>query len=140
MIEGFQSLEAVNKLSRSYKMGKHNEVGKKGELIAIKYLKSKGYLIRKVNYRFSKAEIDIIAEVNKVLVFVEVKTRTSSRHGQPYEFVTRKKELLLSAAASNFMDKYCWSGEIRFDVLSILLYNEFDYTITHISDAFFPGL
>ena len=55
-------------------MAEHNEVGKQGEVIAVKYLAKKGYNIITQNWRFQKAEIDIIAKYENQIVIVEVKT------------------------------------------------------------------
>lgn len=66
-----------------------NPIGKKGEDIAVNFLKSKGYKILERNYRKQYAEIDIIAvSPENVLVFVEVKTRTSEKFGTPFEAIT----------------------------------------------------
>lgn len=65
-----------------------NPIGKKGEDIAVAYLQKKGYKILERNYRKQYAEIDIICMRDKVLVFVEVKTRTSNAFGTPFEAIT----------------------------------------------------
>lgn len=65
-----------------------NPVGKKGEDIAVDFLKKKGYTILERNYRKKYAEIDIICVKNNTLVFVEVKTRTSTAYGTPFESIT----------------------------------------------------
>jgi len=118
-------------------MAKHNELGKKGELLAIDFLKGKGYQILESNWQFSRAEIDIIAKHEEVLIFVEVKTRSDDAFGQPEEFVTPKKERLMMDAASAYMEKINHDWEIRFDIISVLHKNERDIKITHFEDAFF---
>ncbi len=65
-----------------------NALGKKGEDIACELLKKKGYTLIERNFRRSYAEIDIVVTRNNTLVFVEVKTRTSSRFGSPLESIT----------------------------------------------------
>ena len=62
-------------------MALHNELGKKGERLAIDYLIKKGYAILDENWRFQKAEVDIIAQIKDTLVAVEVKTRSTSDFG-----------------------------------------------------------
>jgi len=68
-------------------MASHNDLGKKGEQLAAEFLISKGYKIVARNFRFQKAEVDIIARKNNVLAIIEVKTRSSSNFGDPQEFV-----------------------------------------------------
>jgi len=66
-----------------------NLVGKKGEDIAVDFLKKNGYIILERNYRKQYAEIDIIAtSTDMILVFVEVKTRVSQKYGSPFEAIT----------------------------------------------------
>ncbi|HTF30986.1 MAG TPA: YraN family protein, partial [Flavitalea sp.] len=62
--------------------------GKKGELLAAKYLLDLGFNILHCNWRYRKAEIDIIASKNSILHFIEVKTRTSLAFGYPEESVS----------------------------------------------------
>lgn len=70
----------------------HNQsVGKKGEIIAAAYLRRMGYEILALNYRAGRGEIDIIAQFDGTMVFVEVKTRTTGNFGFPEEAVTQKK-------------------------------------------------
>lgn len=121
-------------------MAKHLETGKTGEKIAENFLKQKGYEILETNWRYKKAEVDIIAKDIDVLVFVEVKTRSNDYFGRPDAFITEKKEQFMATAASVYMEKINHDWEIRFDVISILLKTEKDYQIQHFKDAFFPGL
>lgn len=120
-------------------MAKHNDLGKKGEEIAIEFLVKKGYEILESNWRHRKAEIDIIARFNEVLVFVEVKSRSSDLFGRPESFVDEKKQTLISDAASVFMEKIGHEWEIRFDIISVFFHNEAYQSIDHFKDAFFPG-
>ncbi len=68
-------------------MAGHNELGKKGEGLAIAFLEENDYKILERNYRFQKAEVDIIAFKDEILVGVEVKTRSTAHFGNPQEFV-----------------------------------------------------
>lgn len=63
-----------------------------GERMASKYLKSKGYRIVEANFRTPFGELDLIAKIRNVIVFVEVKTRTTYSFGPPYLSITRIKE------------------------------------------------
>lgn len=117
----------------------HNEFGKKGELIAAKYLQSIGYKIIETNWKASHTEVDIIAEHENQLVFVEVKTRSYDYYGSPEEFVDGKKQQNLTFAANRYMEKTEYEGEIRFDIIAIIMQNGTN-KFNHIIDAFFPGL
>ena len=121
-------------------MAQHNEIGKLGELLASKCLESKGLEILEKNWRHHKAEIDIIAKDGEVLVFVEVKTRTSTFYGEPAEFITPRKERLLIDAATAYMESINYNWEIRFDVIGVVLNPQGKPDIQYYQDAFFPGL
>ena len=121
-------------------MALHNDIGKYGEELAIELLKSKGYRIAETNWKFSHAEVDIIAWHGEVLVFVEVKTRTTDFFGQPEEFISNKKMKLLTEAAAVYCEQINHDWEIRFDVISVLDRKNQQPTLKHIEDAFFLGL
>jgi len=93
--------------------------GIKGEEIASRFLLEKGYTILEKNYRFGRAEIDIISEIENILVFVEVKYRSDKTFGEPELAVNDKKRTLLKAAAENYIFENNWLKEIRFDIISI---------------------
>ncbi|RMF28311.1 MAG: YraN family protein [Bacteroidetes bacterium] len=121
-------------------MARHHEIGRKGEELAQAYLRRKGWTILETNWRYQRAEVDIIAKDGPVLVFVEVKTRSSAAFGQPEEFITPYKEQLLTDAAHAYMEHIGHEWEIRFDFVSILLHPDGRYRLRHFPDAFFPGL
>ena len=114
----------------------HLETGKKGEQLAVDYLISNGYQILERNWRYSKAEIDLIVRDQELLVFVEVKTRTSDYFGPPESFVSEYKEVLIQEAASAYMDEINYDWEIRFDIISILINADGTHTLNHFKDAF----
>lgn len=122
-------------------MSKHNQiVGKKGEELALQHLKSANYEPIVCNWRFGRAEVDIIAwSPARILVFVEVKTRQHSPFGYPEEAVSHKKQKLLYEAATEYMYQHNYEGEIRFDIISIVLYEQMPPHLEHFEDAFFPG-
>ncbi len=120
-------------------MAEHNETGKTGEEIAVKYLRSKGYTILETNWRLGRNEIDIVAEINDLLVVVEVKTRHTNDFGDPQSFVDRQKQRLLIRAANAYIKWHSVTKETRFDIISILLTNR-DPEVNHIIDAFYPTL
>lgn len=106
--------------------------GKLGEEKAKKYLCSIGYIFLEQNYRYNKAEIDLILNDGEVLVFVEVKYRSGLVFGLPEEAVNEKKMDLLREAAENYIIDKNWEGEIRFDIVAISKKDE----LFHIIDAF----
>ncbi|MDT0553765.1 YraN family protein [Urechidicola vernalis] len=116
-------------------MAQHNELGKKGEQIAIDYLIDKGYTILDKNWRFQKAEVDVIAQKNELIIAVEVKTRTSDYFGDPQDFISKKKISLLVLAMNEYVLSKNFDNEIRFDVIAILK-NKQTFKIEHIEDAF----
>ena len=117
-------------------MSTHLELGNRGESIAERHLLECGYKIIERNWRFSRAEVDIIAKEGDVLVFVEVKTRSSEVFGKPEESITSKKEALLKDAAAVYMEQINHEWEIRFDIIAITIKGS-TYSIEHFKDAFF---
>jgi putative endonuclease len=118
-------------------MAQHNDLGKLGEQLAARYLVDKGYEILDENWCHGKAEIDLIAYINKQIIFVEVKTRSSVAFGYPEEFVGDTKQRLMQFAAEEYIELMNHQGEVRFDIISIVFLNE-NHTLNHIEDAFWP--
>ena len=116
-------------------MASHNELGKKGEALAIDYLIKKGYKILDKNWRYLKAEVDIIAQKEDMLIAVEVKTRTTDYFGDPQDFITKKKISLLVLAMNEYVLSKNFDCEVRFDVIAIIK-NKKAFEIEHIEDAF----
>ena len=119
-------------------MASHNDIGTRGELLARELLEGKGYEILDENWFFNKAEIDIIAYQDPVIVFAEVKTRSSNYFGEPEDFVGRTKQKLLAQAADEYIYLMDHKHEVRFDIISILFDDLGTYSINHIEDAFWP--
>jgi putative endonuclease len=121
------------------KDGTHLITGKQGEDAAAQYLLQQGYRILEKNWRFEKAEIDLIATIENLLVFIEVKTRNNENFGYPEDAVKPKKQALIAKAADAYIELNHYRGEVRFDIVSVIK-NGHSEKIYHISDAFFPGL
>ena len=119
-------------------MAAHNELGKYGELLAQRFLADCGYQILEKNWVYGRAEIDVIAFYKEKLIFVEVRTRRSVKHGEPEDFVNWKKEKQMEFASSVYIDRKNHQGEIRFDIVAIVFENKHLYKINHIEDAFWP--
>jgi putative endonuclease len=114
------------------------EIGAKGEIIAQRFLSDKGYEILARNWRYSRAEIDIIAKHKNILIFIEVKTRSYDYFGQPEDAVTAGKEALIMDAAQRYMEKINYDWQIRFDIISIILDKSLNVKVLkHFEDAFF---
>lgn len=116
-------------------MAEHNELGKKGEEQAIAYLLKEGYEIIQKNYRYLKAEVDIIAKKEEILVGVEVKTRSSDAFESPQDAVNFKKIKLLVSAMNNFVIENDLDAEVRFDIIAII-HKKSTFQIDHLKDAF----
>ena len=109
-------------------------LGNKGENIANEFLIKKGYKILERNFKFSKGEIDIIAQDKNEIVFVEVKTRRNMHYGNPIDSITinKKKHIYNTANYYLYINKlYCKC--IRFDVIEIYVSSEKTY-INHIKN------
>ncbi len=121
-------------------MADHIILGQKGEALAVTFLAEKGYDILETNWRYKRAEVDIIAKDGNVLVFTEVKTRATDYFGAPEESITSKKKALLTDAASAYMELINHDWEIRFDYISVIYEDAGNFRLKHFKDAFFPGL
>lgn len=122
-------------------MTSKQQLGKQGEDHALAYLVAQGLQPLERNWRYKRAEIDLIMMDEECLVFVEVKTRSTDAFGHPLEFVRARQVELLSAAASSYMEQIGHEWEIRFDLVSVIIYHQNeDHVLEHIKDAFFPGL
>ncbi len=119
-------------------MARHNDLGRKGEELAKKHLEATGYEILDENWRFGKAEVDLIAYFNKTIIFVEVKTRSDNAFGEPEDFVDAAKQKLLVKAADEFIELMDFNGEARFDIIAILVDKQGKHHLNHIQDAFWP--
>jgi len=107
-------------------------LGNSGEEIAIKYLKKHGYKILEVNYKHKIGEIDIIAKKGSIIVFIEVKHRSSDYFGLPREAVNELKQNKIRMIATAYIKKKrLFDYPCRFDVIEIL-----SGEITHIEDCF----
>lgn len=115
----------------------NRQLGNIGEHIAAEYLTAHGYQIVERNYRSRLGEIDVIAAKNEVLVFVEVKTRTSTRFGRPSEAVNFLKQQKITKVASWYIHNKRLEGRrVRFDVVELLRTPAGQMSVNHIQNAF----
>jgi len=115
-----------------------NELGKKGEELAISHLRGQGFTILKTNWRYGHKEIDIIAQKGKTIHFVEVKARSSRFIDEPKQAVILRKQRNIIGAAEWYMRLNENDCEGCFDIVSIIFYSNDMYVLEHIENAFEP--
>ena len=116
-------------------MAAHNELGNIGEEMAVEFLLKKGYKIVSRNFKFQKAEVDIIARKGNTLAIIEVKTRSTPDFGDPQEFVKAKQIMNLVKAVDHFVTDHDLDVEVRFDIVAIIK-NKAGTRLEHLEDAF----
>ena len=117
-------------------MSEAYEFGIKAEQLAANYLISNKYEILEKNFRFGKAEIDIIAKTPKNLIIIEVKARKTEYFGKPENFITNKKIKLLAEATNHYITTKNISLETRFDIISYV-FQKGNWKRKHIKNAFY---
>jgi putative endonuclease len=95
------------------------ETGSIGEKLAAEFLEEKGFKVVARNFRWKRAEIDLIVQREEWLIFVEVKTRNSNSFGEPESFVGDYQRMLIYDAAEEYIFSTDWQGHIRFDIVSV---------------------
>lgn len=116
-------------------MAQHNKLGKRGEDIAVAHLQHRHYQILERNYRYNKAEIDIIALKDDNIIAVEVKTRSTPEFGNPQGFVKPKQIQRLVMALDHYISTKGLDYEARFDIIGIIQ-NKSGTHLEHLKDAF----
>ncbi len=115
---------------------KSKRKGEAGELTAERYLLGKGFRILQRNYYYDRGEIDLVAEDGPVLVFVEVKARTSRSHGTAEESITPEKENFLKRTAEGYLLEHkIERRECRFDLVAVE-WEEHKPVVRHLKDIF----
>ena len=117
-------------------MANHNDLGKKAEDLAVEFLHKNGYKILIRNFRYQKAEIDIITEKDSLIIIVEVKARSTAAFNLPQEAVNKRKISLIVSAANHYLEEFNKNQEVRFDIISVLPDEKGKLVIEHIIDAF----
>lgn len=117
-------------------MADHNDFGKIAEDLAVDFLVKNQYKILARNFRYLKAEVDIIAEFENQIIIVEVKARNTDAFLEPQEAVNKKKIKLLISASNYFIEENNIDKEVRFDIISVLPNQQKTLEIHHIMDAF----
>lgn len=117
-------------------MAEHNELGKLGENLAAEYMQKQGWYIRDKDWRYNGTDIDLVCidEDDTILVFVEVKTRSTDEYGRPSEAVDAKKRRNIVNAATAYITMHRKENrQIRYDIISIV---GPEFKIEHIENAF----
>ena len=117
-------------------MAEHNDFGQLAEDLAAEFLSKKNYKILARNFRYQKAEIDIVAEFEGVIVVTEVKARSYNTLIEPQEAVTKKKIKSIVMCTDFFMQDRTIDKEVRFDIITVLPDENGVLQLTHIEDAF----
>lgn len=120
-------------------MAEHNILGTRGEDLAVEFLKDKGHQIVERNWRLSGYEIDIISEDDEFIVFVEVKTRSSSQWGNPEQSIGKQRMRRMINGASHYLKLNNIDKPARFDIVAIIV-SEKEKEIEHFEDAFLAFL
>jgi putative endonuclease len=115
---------------------KQPSIGKIGEDLAANFLEKNGYTIIERNYHFGHGELDIIAEKNNMLIFIEVKTKKHGDFGDPINWIKRGKQLQMGKIARGYLyDQNMTDRDCRFDVI-LVTWEHGLWKINHIENAF----
>ena len=112
------------------------ELGKKGEEIAVAYLIKEGYKFMARNWFSDHKEVDIIAKQGDEIVIVEVKTREGDYFEEPWEAVSTRKIKNIVQVTDAWLNEKEIDLETRFDVISIIFSDDVNYELTHFPGAF----
>ena len=114
-----------------------HELGRAGEAAAAAFLTQLGFEVLFRSYRHGRAEVDLVVRQGRaLLVFVEVKSRSSSQFGHPETFVSERKKQLFRLAADQAQLDLNWTGDIRFDILAVTPVAD-GFRVEHFEDAFY---
>ena len=117
-------------------MAEHNDFGNLAENLAADFLNKKNYKILIRNFRYQRAEVDIIAEFEDLIVVIEVKARSYNALIEPQEAVTKKKIKAILLCSDFFMKENQIDKEVRFDIITVVPNESGKLEINHIEDAF----
>lgn len=113
-----------------------NLLGVFGEQYAARFLRKEGYEIWSANYKTNTGEIDVIAQKDGVVCFVEVKTRQVGGMFPPADAVDFKKQENIKSSAASYVNKYKLRNKIRYDIIEVLVNGSSLSEINHIKNAF----
>lgn len=117
-------------------MGKTQIIGNGGEAFVAEYLKKKGYIISARNYHSRFGEIDVIAENDDEILFVEVKTRAEGSKIRPYEYVNGPKQQKIIITANIYLKHNGFGLKPRFDVAEVFVSPDGNMRLNYFENAF----
>lgn len=106
----------------------NQKTGSKGERVAGEMLEQKGYQVLSHNYRSKWGEVDIVAKIGEVVVFVEVKTKTGQEYGEPWEMIDQRKLNKIENMGHLWCEEFGWKGLCRIDVVGVWMEESGDVT------------
>ena len=111
-------------------------LGDRGEEIAARHLRERGWTVLDRNFRLGRKEIDLVARRGEVVAFVEVKTRGGRGYGHPLEAITWKKRREIGQVAQAWIDRHGRDGDVyRFDAVAVLVAGGGEPVVEHVEDA-----
>ena len=111
-------------------------VGEKGESMVARFLQKQGFAIIKRNYQCRYGEIDIIAQNDRYILFVEVKTRSDHTTVRRYEYVNLSKQRKIFITADIYLRNNGFGLQPRFDVAEVLVSKTGEMSLNYIENAF----
>ena len=116
--------------------GASGRLGRRGEDVAARYLEERGWVVLARNYRAGRKEVDLVVRRERLVAFVEVKSRSTDRFGDPLHAITRRKrgEIAEVARAWRRAHPGSWT-ELRFDAVGVLFRPGAPPVVTHVEDA-----
>jgi len=117
-------------------MARKDDLGRHGENLAADYLIAQGMRLLERNWRCSIGEIDLVMADGREIVFAEVKTRSSTRYGHPFEAITETKLARLRHLAVSWCIEHETRAPIRIDVVGVIVPRAGETTIEHLRNVF----
>lgn len=115
------------------RMAAKDDLGRRGEELAAHYLERAGYTVIDRNWRCARGEIDLVAREGNDTVFIEVKTRSSTAFGHPFEAITARKLARLRRLALAWCEAHPYRrGVIRIDAIAVIAGDGREPTIEHL--------
>ena len=111
-------------------------LGRFGEILASRYLRTHGYVILSAHYNCRLGEIDLVAEDKKYICFVEVKTRSENMKYSPADAVDISKRQKIISSSNIYLKDYERKRQPRYDIIEVYFENDEPIKINHIKNAF----
>ncbi len=132
----FTARHFLKSILRENDMGLTTEIGNAGETFVAEFLRKKGFIISARNYRSRFGEVDVIAENNELILFVEIKTRSENTKISPKEFVDKNKQRKIISTAGIYLQCNTAGLQPRFDVAEVFVSSDGKMRLNYIENAF----